>query len=174
MGIPTQIPNNYIAGAILALGILLTIWCVVKGEGHAKQIKWILIFFFLAAFVMSDKFDALKGVKALADLTNLDRYVGQLKQVTAESVQKLNETYESKLESFEAASQAKLQKTEKLANEAKALMRLNLEGVVYDEAIKNNREIMKARIENVAPVLFNNEAEQDQWKRSMLQALDKK
>lgn len=169
-----QIPHNYIAGAILALGILLTIWCVVKGEGHAKQIKWILIFFFLAAFVMSDKFDTLKGVKALADLTDLDEYVGQLKQVTAESVQKLNETYESKLESFEAASLAKLQKTEKLANEAKALMRLNLEGVIYDEAIKNNQEIMKARIVNVAPVLFSNESERDQWKRSMLQALDKK
>lgn len=168
-----QIPDNYTAGAILALGILLTIWCVVKGEGHAKQIKWILIFFFLAAFVMSDKFDTLKGVRVLADLTNVDKYVGKLKQVTAKSVQELNETYESKVESFQAMSLAKLQKTEKLANEAKALMRLSLESVVYDEAMKSNQEIIRTRIRNVAPVLFSDESERDQWTNSMLQALEK-
>jgi hypothetical protein len=169
-----QIPDNYIAAGILAVGILLTIWCVIKGEGHAKQIKWILIFFFLAAFVMSDKFDTLKGVKVLADLTNLDQYVGQVKQVTAESIQKINENYEAKLQSFQAASLAKLQQTEKLANEAKALMRLSLEGVIYDEAIKNNEEIMRARIKNVGSVLFSDESERRQWTNSMLQALDKK
>jgi hypothetical protein len=168
------IPNNYIAGAILVLGILLTIWCIMKGEGYAKQIKWILIFFFLAAFVMSDKFDTLKGLKILADLTNLDRYVGQVKEVTAEGVQKLNETYELKLESFQALSLAKLEKTEKLANEAKTLMRLSLESVIYDQAIKDKHEIIRKRIKSVAPHLFDNDSERDQWTKSMMQALDKK
>ena len=168
------IPNNYIAGAILVLGILLTIWCVMKGEGYAKQIKWILIFFFLAAFVMSDKFDTLKGLKVLADLTNLDKYVGQVKEVTAEGVQELNETYELKLESFQALSLAKLEKTEKLANEAKTLMRLSLESVVYDRAIENNQEIIRSRIKSVAPHLFDNDSERDQWTKSMMQTLDKK
>ncbi len=168
------IPNNYIAGAILVLGILLTIWCVRKGEGYAKQIKWILIFFFLAAFVMSDKFDTLKGLKVLADLTNLDKYVGQVKEVTAEGVQELNETYELKLESFQALSLAKLEKTEKLANEAKTLMRLSLESVIYDQAIKDKHEIIRRRIKSVATHLFDNDSERDQWTKSMMQALDKK
>jgi hypothetical protein len=168
------IPNNYTAGAILVLGILLTIWCVMKGEGYAKQIKWILIFFFLAAFVISDKFDTLKGLKFLADLTNLDKYVGQVKEVTAKGVQQLNETYELKLESFQAISLAKLEKTEKLANEAKALMRLSLESVIYDQAIKDKQKIIRTRIKSVAPHLFDNEFERDQWTKSMMQALDKK
>lgn len=168
------IPNNYIAVAILVLGILLTIWCVAKGEGYAKQIKWILIFYFLAAFVMSDKFDTLKGLKVLADLVNVDKYVSQLKEVTAEGVQKLNETHELKLDAFRAMSLTKLEKTEKLANETKALMRLSVESAVYDQATKINEEIIRRRLKTLAPYLFDNVSERDQWLQSMLQKLEKK
>jgi len=167
---PIPIPNNYIAGGILALGLLLTIWCLAKGEGYAKQIKWILIFFFLAAFVTSDKFYSLKALDVLADLTNLDKYVGQLNDVTAESVQKLNKAYELKLESL----LAKIEKTEELADEARALIRLSVESAVYDQAIKNKPELVTKRLKSVAPYLFSNECERDQWLESMLQILEKK
>ena len=169
-----SIPNNYIAVAILVLGILLTIWCFVKGEGYAKQIKWVLMFYFLAAFVMSDKFDTLKGLKVLGDLINVDKYVSQLKEVTAEGVQKLNETHELKLDAFRAMSSAKLEKTEKLANETKALMRLSVESAVYDQATKINEEIIRRRLKTLAPYLFDNVSEGDQWLQSMLQKLEKK
>ncbi len=167
---PIPIPNNYIAGGILALGLLLTIWCLAKGEGHAKQIKWILIFFFLAAFVTSDKFYSLKALDVLADLTNLDKYVGRLNDVTAESVQKLNETYELKLENL----LAKIEKTEKSADEARALIRLSVESAVYDQAIKNKPELVRKRLKSVAPYLFSDECERDRWLESMLQILEKK
>ena len=90
---PISIPNNQIAGAILAIGLLLSILCIMKGEGYAKQIKWILMFFFLAAFVISDKFYTLKALNIMADLTNVDQYVGQLNKVGAENIQKLNEYF---------------------------------------------------------------------------------
>ena len=167
---PISIPNNYIASGILALGLLLTIWCLTKGEGYAKQIKWILIFFFLAAFVTSDKFYSLKALDVLADLTNIDKYVGQLNDVTAESVQKLNKAYELKLESL----LAKIEKTEELADEARALIRLSVESAVYDQAIKNKPELVTKRLKSVAPYLFSNECERDQWLESMLQILEKK
>lgn len=167
------IPNNYIAGAILVLGIMLTVWCISKGEGYAKQIKWILIFFFLCAFVVSEKFDTLKGLNVLADLTNLDKYVGQLKEVTAQSVEKLNKAYESKLQSFQAISSNRLEETERLANQAKALIRLNLESAVYERAAKINQEALRRRVQIVAPYLFDNESERDQWLNAMLQSLEK-
>ena len=167
---PISIPNNYVAGGILALGLLLTIWCLAKGEGYAKQIKWILIFFFLAAFVTSDKFYSLKALDVLADLTNLDQYVGQLNDVTAESVQKLNKAYELKLESL----LAKIEKTEELADEASALIRLSVESAVYDQAIKNKPELVRKRLKSVAPYLFSDECERDRWLESMLQILEKK
>lgn len=166
---PIPIPNNYIAGGILALGLLLTMWCLIKGEGYAKQIKWILIFFFLAAFVTSDKFYSLKALDVVADLTNLDKYVGQLNDVTAESVQKLNETYELKLENL----LAKIEKTEKLADEARALTRLSIESAVYDQAIKNSPELVRKRLESVAPYLFGDECERDRWLENMLQVIEK-
>jgi len=167
---PISIPNNYVAGGILALGLLLTIWCLAKGEGYAKQIKWILIFFFLAAFVTSDKFYSLKALDVLADLTNLDQYVGQLNDVTAESVQKLNKAYELKLESL----LAKIEKTEELADEARALIRLSVESAVYDQAIKNKPELVRKRLKSVAPYLFSDECERDRWLESMLHILEKK
>lgn len=168
MTMPIAIPNNYIAAGILALGLLLSVWCLIKGEGYAKQIKWILIFFFLAAFVTSDKFYSLKALDVLADLTNLDKYVGQLNDVTGKSVQKLNETYELKLESL----LAKIEKTEKMAHEARALMRLSVESAVYDQAIKNNPELVRKRLKSVAPYLFSDECERARWLESMLQILE--
>ena len=166
---PIPIPNNQIAGAILAIGLLLTILCLMRGEGYAKQIKWILMFFFLAAFVISDKFYTLKALNILADLTNVDKYVGQLNKVGAENVQKLNECYNIKAESLIA----KIEKTEKLSDEAKALVRLSIESTVYDIAIKNNPELIRKRIENVAPHVFEDERDRDLWLDKMLETLDR-
>lgn len=165
---PISIPNNQIAAAVLALGLLLTIWCLVKGEGYAKQIKWILMFFFLAAFVISDKFYTLKALDVLSDLTNVDKYVGQLNGVGAENIQKLNDTYESRIESL----LAEFEKTEKLANDARMLMRLSVESAVYDQAVRNNPELIRKRLESVTPYLFEDECERDQWLKSMLHILD--
>ncbi|HID30713.1 MAG TPA: hypothetical protein EYP19_12010 [Desulfobacterales bacterium] len=167
------IQNNYIAGTILVLGILLTIWCLVKGEGYAKQIKWILMFYFLAAFVTSEKFDTLKGLQVIADMINVDKYVGQLKEVTADSIEKLNETHELKMEAFRAMSSAKLEKAERLLGQAKALMRLSVESAVYDEATKINKDVIRQRVKTLAPHLFENESERDRWSESMLKKLDK-
>ena len=167
------ISNNYIAGALLVLGILLTIWCLVKGEGYAKQVKWILMFYFLAAFVMSEKFDTLKGLRVLADAINVDKYVGQLKEVTAQSVQKLNESHESKIEAFRTMSSAKLERTEKLLNQAKALMRLSVESAVYDEATKINEELIRIRVKTFAPYLFEDESERNRWLGNMLEKLER-
>ena len=166
---PISIPNNHIAGAILAVGLLLTILCIIKGEGYAKQIKWILMFFFLAAFVISDKFYTLKALNILADLTNVDKYVGQVNKVGEENIKKLNECYTLKSESL----MAKIEKTEKLSDEAKALVRLSIESAVYDQAIKDNPELIRKRIENVAPYVFDDECDRDQWLAKMLETLDR-
>ena len=168
-----SIQNNYIAAAMLVLGILLTIWCLVKGEGYTKQVKWILMFYFLGAFVMSEKFDTLKGLQVIADMINVDKYVGQLKQVTADSIEKLNETHELKMEAFRTMSSAKLEKAERLLSQAKALMRLSVESAVYDEATKINEEIIRERVKTLAPYLFENQSERDRWSESMLKKLDK-
>ena len=167
------IQSNYIAAAILVLGILLTIWCLVKGEGYTKQVKWILMFYFLAAFVMSEKFDTLKGLQVIADMVNVDTYVSQLKEVTADSIEKLNETHELKMEAFRAMSSSKLEKAERLLSQAKALMRLSVESAVYDEATKINEEVIRQRVKTLAPHLFENESERNRWSESMLKKLDK-
>lgn len=166
---PISIPNNQIAAAILAIGLLLTILCLMKGEGYAKQIKWILMFFFLAAFVISDKFYTLKALSILEDLTNVDKYVGQLNKVGAENIQKLNECYDLKAESL----MAKIEKAEKLSDEAKALVRLSIESTVYDQAIKNNPELIRKRIESVAPYVFDDECDRDQWLEKMMETIDR-
>ena len=168
-----SIQNNYIAAAMLVLGILLTIWCLVKGEGYAKQVKWILMFYFLGAFVMSEKFDTLKGLQVIADMINVDTYVGQLKEVTADSIEKLNETHELKMEAFRTMSSAKLEKAERLLSQAKALMRLSVESAVHDEATKINEEVIRQRVKTLAPHLFENESERNRWSESMLKKLDK-
>ena len=166
---PISIPNNHLAGAILAVGLLLTILCIIKGEGYAKQIKWILMFFFLAAFVISDKFYTLKALNILSDLTNVDKYVGQVNKVGEENIQKLNECFTLKTESL----MEKIERTEKLSDEAKALVRLSIESTVYDQAIKDNPELIRKRIENVAPYVFDDECDRDQWLAKMLETLDR-
>jgi hypothetical protein len=166
---PISIPNNQIAAAVLAIGLLLTIWCLVKGEGYAKQIKWVLMFFFLAAFVISDKFYTLKALDVLADLTNVDKYVSQLNEAGAENIRKLNDAYESKIESL----LAEFKKTEKLANDTRMLMRLSVESAVYDQALKNNPKLIRKRLESVSLYLFEDEYQRDQWLRGMLHVLDK-
>ena len=127
------------------------------------------MFFFLAAFVISDKFYTLKALNIMADLTNVDQYVGQLNKVGAENIQKLNECYNLKAESL----MAKIEKTEKLSDEAKALVRLSIESTVYDQVIKNHPELIRKRIEHVATYVFEDERDRDLWLDKMLETLDR-